>query len=48
VGILVTLTTPSYMVPMFTTTLGFIWLGIAAIMMTFGVWVMAKMVAFDF
>jgi tight adherence protein B len=48
VGILVSLTTPSYMVPMFTTTLGLIWLGIAAIMMTFGVWIMAKMVAFDF
>jgi tight adherence protein B len=48
VGILVSLTTPSYMVPMFTTTLGLIWLGIAAVMMTFGVWIMAKMVAFDF
>jgi tight adherence protein B len=48
VGILVTLTTPSYMVPMFSTTLGLIWLGIAAIMMSFGIWVMAKMVAFDF
>jgi tight adherence protein B len=48
VGILVTLTTPTYMVPMFTTTLGLIWLGIAAIMMTFGVWIMAKMVSFDF
>lgn len=48
VGILVSLTTPSYMVPMFTTTLGFIWLGIAAIMMAIGIWVMAKMVSFDF
>lgn len=48
VGILVTLTTPTYMVPMFTTTLGLIWLGIAAIMMSFGVWIMAKMVSFDF
>lgn len=48
VGLLVTLTTPSYMVPMFTTTLGLIWLGIAAIMMSFGVWIMAKMVSFDF
>jgi tight adherence protein B len=48
VGILVTLTTPAYMVPMFTTTLGLIWLGIAAIMMSFGVWIMAKMVSFDF
>ena len=48
VGILVTLTTPTYMVPMFTTTLGLIWLGIAAVMMSFGVWIMSKMVAFDF
>lgn len=48
VGLLVTLTTPSYMVPMFTTTLGLIWLGIAAIMMSLGVWIMSKMVAFDF
>jgi tight adherence protein B len=48
VGILVTLTTPTYMVPMFTTTLGLIWLGIAAIMMSLGVWIMAKMVSFDF
>ena len=48
VGTLVTLTTPAYMVPLFTTTLGLIWLGIAAIMMSFGVWIMAKMVSFDF
>ena len=48
VGLLVTLTTPSYMAPMFTTTLGFIWLGVAAVLMSIGVWVMAKMVSFDF
>jgi len=48
VGGLVSLTTPTYMLPMFTTTLGMIWLGIAAIMMTFGVWIMSKMVSFDF
>jgi tight adherence protein B len=48
VGILVTLTTPSYMVPLFTTTLGLIWLGIAAVMMSLGVWIMSKMVSFDF
>lgn len=48
VGGLVTLTTPSYMVPMFTTTLGLIWLGIAGILMLFGGWIMAKMVSFDF
>lgn len=48
VGTLVSLTTPSYMVPMFTTTIGMIWLGIAAIMMAFGVWVMSRMIQFDF
>ena len=48
VGILVSLTTPTYMVPLFTTTIGQIWLGIAAIMMSFGIWIMSKMVAFDF
>ncbi|MBI4921169.1 MAG: type II secretion system F family protein [Devosia nanyangense] len=48
VGILVSLTTPSYMVPLFTTTIGQIWLGIAVIMMSFGVWVMSRMIQFDF
>lgn len=48
VGTLVTLTTPSYMVPLFTTTTGYIWLGIAAVLMSIGVWIMAKMVSFDF
>jgi tight adherence protein B len=48
VGTLVSLTTPTYMVPMFTTTLGQIWLGIAAIMMGFGIWIMSRMVQFDF
>jgi tight adherence protein B len=48
VGTLVSLTTPTYMVPMFTTTLGQIWLGIAAVMMSMGVWVMSRMVQFDF
>ena len=48
VAILVTLTTPTYMVPMFTTTMGLMWLAIAAIMMSIGVWIMAKMVSFDF
>jgi tight adherence protein B len=48
VGTLVTLTTPTYMVPLFTTTLGYIWLGIAAALMLMGGWIMSKMVAFDF
>ncbi|HZY68349.1 MAG TPA: pilus assembly protein, partial [Devosia sp.] len=48
VGILVTLTTPSYMLPLFTTTIGYIWLGVAAILMGFGAWIMAKMVSFEY
>jgi tight adherence protein B len=48
VGILVTLTTPTYMVPLFSTSIGMIWLGIAAIMMSMGVFVMSRMVQFDF
>ena len=48
VGVLVSLTTPTYMVPMFTTTMGLMWLAIAAILMSIGVWIMAKMVSFDF
>jgi tight adherence protein B len=48
VGILVTLTTPSYMEPLFTTQIGWVWLGIAVFMMGFGGFVMNKMIQFDF
>ena len=48
VGILVSLTTPSYMVPLFSTNIGLIWLGIAATMMFMGGFVMYKMIQFDF
>jgi len=48
VGLLVTLTTPSYMVPLFTTEIGLIWLGIAAVMMSIGVFIMNRMIQFDF
>jgi tight adherence protein B len=48
VGILVTLTTPGYMVPLFSTFTGQIWLGIAVIMMGFGGFVMNRMIQFDF
>jgi len=47
VGLLVTITTPSYMEPLFTTPLGWLWLGIGAVLMSIGLWVMAKMVSFD-
>jgi len=48
VGILVTLTTPAYMVPLFSTTTGQIWLGIAAVLMGIGVFMMNRMIQFDF
>jgi tight adherence protein B len=48
VAILVTLTTPSYMVPLFTTQIGLIWLGIAAVLMAIGGFIMNRMIQFDF
>ena len=48
VAILVSLTSPTYLLPLVTTTTGEMWLGIAAIMLSTGVFVMRKMVAFDF
>lgn len=47
VALLVTLTTPSYMLPLFNTDIGLIMLGIAAILMSIGIFIMAKMVQFD-
>ena len=48
VTILVSIVSPSYMVPLFTTPLGNLWLGVAAFMMTTGVLVMRKMIQFDY
>lgn len=48
VSILVSITTPSYLLPLFTTPLGQIWLGVAAVMMSFGIFVMNRMVQFDY
>jgi tight adherence protein B len=48
VGILVTLTTPSYMLPLFTTQTGWFWLGVAVVMMSLGGFMMSKMIQFDF
>jgi tight adherence protein B len=48
VAILVSLTTPTYLLPLFTTPIGNIWLGIAAVMMSIGIFIMKKMVEFDF
>jgi tight adherence protein B len=48
VAILVTLTTPTYLLPLFQTPLGNMWLGIAAGMMSLGIFIMNKMIQFDF
>jgi tight adherence protein B len=48
VAILVTLTTPNYLLPLIETPIGNIWLGIAAVMMSIGIFIMKKMVEFDF
>ena len=48
VSILVSLTTPSYMVPLFTPQIGLIWLGIAAVLMGIGGFIMNRMIQFDF
>jgi tight adherence protein B len=48
VAILVSLTTPTYLLPLFTSTLGMIWLGIAAVMMSMGIFIMNRMIQFDF
>ena len=48
VSILVTLTTPTYLLPLFTTTTGQIWLGIASFLMFIGGFIMNRMIQFDF
>lgn len=47
VGTLVSLVTPGYMMPLFTTSLGHLWIGIGAVMMGFGIFVMKRMIQFD-
>jgi tight adherence protein B len=48
VAILVSLTTPTYLLPLFTTTIGLIWLGIAGVLMFIGGFIMNRMIQFDF
>lgn len=48
VGILVSITSPTYLAPLFFTTLGNIWLGIGVAMLAMGIFVMARMVKFDY
>jgi tight adherence protein B len=48
VGILVSITSPTYLLPLFSSTLGHIWLGIGILMLSAGVFVMSKMVKFEY
>jgi tight adherence protein B len=48
VSILVSLTTPGYMLPLIETPIGMIWLGIAVLLMGTGLFVMNRMIQFDF
>jgi tight adherence protein B len=48
VSILVSLTTPGYMLPLIQTPIGMIWLGIAVLLMATGLFVMNRMIQFDF
>jgi tight adherence protein B len=48
VAIMVSITSPTYLAPLFTTTIGNIWLGIGVLMLSAGVFVMSKMVKFDY
>lgn len=48
VALLVSLTTPGYLLPLVTEPIGQIWLGIAVILMGTGIFIMNRMVQFDF
>lgn len=47
VAVLVSMVTPSYLTPLFSTNIGLLWLGGAAVMMAFGSFVMNRMIQFD-
>lgn len=48
VATLVSLTTPNYLLPLVQTNIGLVWLGIAAIMLAMGSFIMNRMIQFDF
>ena len=48
VGMLVSVVSPTYLVPLFTTTLGHIWLGVGVVMLAMGIFVMNRMIQFDY
>jgi len=45
---MVSLTSPDYLLPLFNTLLGNIWLGIAALMLSTGIFIMNRMIQFDY
>jgi tight adherence protein B len=45
---MVSLTSPDYLLPLFNTTLGNIWLGIGAAMLSMGIFIMNRMIQFDY
>ncbi len=47
VAALVTMTTPSYLLPLVQTQIGMIWLGIAVVLMGTGIFIMNRMIQFD-
>ena len=48
VGTLVSVVSPAYLGPLFFTPLGHIWLGVGVVMLAFGVFVMNRMIQFDY
>jgi tight adherence protein B len=48
VAALVTMTTPGYLLPLVETPIGMIWLGIAVLLMATGIFIMNRMIQFDF
>lgn len=48
VGILVSVVSPAYLAPLFFTTIGQIWLGIGVLMLSLGIFIMNRMVQFEY
>jgi len=47
VGCLVSVVTPGYLMPLFASNVGLMWVGIGAVMMSLGIFVMNRMIQFD-
>jgi len=48
VGVLVSVVSPAYLGPLFFTPLGHIWLGVGVVMLAMGIFVMNRMIQFDY